>query len=286
MPISTGDEILTKDCQSMKLSISVAAWDFLPQKANLIEKLLMVIPKRRDNVIENISEMVTKKRINGIELVLSVNNDEEDIRMISKLFNKYNIPVLSVHQAVLHILKINISSIEFLFKAAKILSVKIIVIHLYAMRKLLEKTENIKYLKGLERKYKISIGLENSSRDIDIGLFSRVTKRFAWEEQEFTKTIKELEMRVTFDTTHLGLSAWGITKFFLQNQNRIINIHLSDYKNGLLSSHLPLGKGLLPIKDFLNTLKINHYRGLITLEINDNFPEIIRNVSYVRNIYV
>jgi len=268
----------------MKLSISVNSWDFLPQKVNLIEKLLMGIPKKRKNIIVNLSNMVEKKQIDGIELIISVKNSQQDIKKLYELFNQYYIPILSVHQAVLQILKIDIPSIEFLFETAKTLNAKVIVVHLYAIRKLLEKPEKIEYLRKLERDYQIQIGLENSSRDIGVGLFSGIAKKFAWDGQEFTKTITNLGMKVTFDTTHFGLSEWGINRFFLENKDRIINIHLSDYKDNLLGSHLLLGKGVLPMKDFLRTIKLNKYKGLVTLEINADFPELIGNINYVKDV--
>lgn len=244
----------------------------------------MRIPNKRGNIITNLSQMVFNKQINGVELILSAKNSENDIKDLDWLFLKHHIPVLSIHQPILQILNIDIPSIEFLFKAAKILGAKVIAVHLYAMKKLLENPKNIEYLKKLEKKYQINIGYENSSRDIGIGLFSKVAKKFAWEENEFTNKTEQLGIKVTFDTTHLGLSKWGINKFYLNNKNKIINIHLSDYKNGLLSSHLPLGKGYLPIRDFLINLKKQQYRGLITLEVNADFCELTNNISFVRSL--
>ncbi len=77
---------------------------------------------------------------------------------------------------------------------------------------------------------------------------------------------------LTLDLTHLG--TWernflGEIKKFLAT-NRVKNVHFSDYADG--HEHLFPGKGVLPLREVLETLNTTHYNGAITLEL---FPKEI-----------
>jgi sugar phosphate isomerase/epimerase len=71
----------------------------------------------------------------------------------------------------------------------------------------------------------------------------------------------------------------------------IVNIHLSDYKMNFLNNplmltygtHLSLGKGRLPIIQFLKILKDTRYNGIITMEINATLPEILRSARIIKS---
>ena len=97
---------------------------------------------------------------------------------------------------------------------------------------------------------------------------------------------------ITLDTTHLAHSGGDIVDFFEKNKKRIINIHLSDYRPHILNStlyamrykHLPLGKGTLPIKEFLTVLKKEHYDGLVTMEIHANLDGMVDSAKFISSI--
>ena len=77
---------------------------------------------------------------------------------------------------------------------------------------------------------------------------------------------------LTLDLTHLGTreSNFLADAIKIIETGRVKNIHFSDYGNG--REHLYPGKGTLPLKALLATLKESHYNEAITLEV---FPREI-----------
>lgn len=132
----------------------------------------------------------------------------------------------------------------------------------------------VKSLKNLEKKYKIKIGLENSSKNIFFYF-----NKYWWSEKEFINIILKTDFKITLDTTHLGRSGIDIIDFFQKNKQKIINIHLSDYKKSILGAeHLPLGDGDLPLKEFIKNLFHEKYDGLVTLEIDSDIKKINKSI--------
>jgi len=77
---------------------------------------------------------------------------------------------------------------------------------------------------------------------------------------------------LTLDLTHLGTrekNFLGDVQRFLAT-GRVKNIHFSDYAGG--REHLFPGKGILPLREVLESLRATHYNGAITLEL---FPREI-----------
>jgi len=138
-------------------------------------------------------------------------------------------------------------------------------------------------LKLLEEKYGIKIGLENGTKNIIIGL-----KHHCYQGREFSEITAKLGLGITFDLTHLAqANGSDIIDFYKRNRERIVNIHLSDYKYGwfphnLLNTHMALGKGDLPIEGFLKTLKKDYYDDLLTFEINRSAKEIKKSIDFAR----
>ena len=101
--------------------------------------------------------------------------------------------------------------------------------------------------------------------------------------------MKENEFFVTFDTTHMAHSGGDIVTFFKHNKDRIVNIHLSDYKSNMLNSslrplrfkHLPLGEGELPIEEFIKLLRKENYKGLLTMEINTDLAGMCESARII-----
>ncbi len=74
---------------------------------------------------------------------------------------------------------------------------------------------------------------------------------------------------ITFDTCHIGtkypdkiVDAFNV----LYETGRVVNIHFSDYREGI--EHLPPGKGILPLENFLENLKKVGYKELLTVELD------------------
>jgi sugar phosphate isomerase/epimerase len=182
---------------------------------------------------------------------------------------------------------ISLFGIEKLFELAKSFSAKVLVLHIFAIGRRFYKPEFVKTLKSLEEKYGVKIGLENGIKDIFTSF-----KTYCYEEKKIAEIAALTGLNLTFDTTHLAHASGNIINFYRKNKEKIINIHLSDYKkiwfNRFFPSglHLPLGEGESPIEEFLKILKEDNYSGILTLEINSGLRGIENSVNFVRRILV
>ncbi len=268
----------------MKLSLSVNLSDILTEKKSILENIFSW-----GSIFDNgfhpgrVFRLVNETNLDGIELVASKNMNERDIERVKKILGEHRVSVLSLHQPILTIYKIGLEGIQKLFEAASRLSAKAIVIHIFSLGNKIHDVGFIKLLKSLEEKYGIKIGLENGTKNIIIGL-----KHHCYREKEFSEIIAKLELGITFDTTHLAQADSGdIIGFYKKNKERIINIHLSDYKYGwlphnLFNTHMALEKGDLPMEEFLKTIKEDRYDGLLTFEINRSAKEIKKSIDFAR----
>lgn len=94
------------------------------------------------------------------------------------------------------------------------------------------------------------------------------------ETQKLIEFLKEKNLFLTFDCTHMGSGrANFINDFYLcYNSGRIKNIHFSDYGHG--RQHLLPGHGILPLTRFLNHLRNTEYNDILTLELSPyEFPK-------------
>lgn len=112
-----------------------------------------------------------------------------------------------------------------------------------------------------------------------VGKF-RINPHILSTTQQMIDFIKERNLHMTFDCTHMGSGkANFINDFYLfYNSGRIRNIHFSDYGHG--REHLIPGHGMLPLTRFLNHLRNTDYNDTVTLELSPHeFPrdeEIIK----------
>ena len=163
-----------------------------------------------------------------------------------------------------------------------------IVLHINVIGNHIYEEHYVQSLKDLERKYKIKIAIENSPIS-PLTLFNKNT----WNGNKFSTLVKEKGFNITFDTTHLSQTGKDIVDFYKKNKDRIVNIHLSDYKKNILNkylllangTHLPLGKGSSPIKQFLNVLKQSNYSGVITMEISGNLQDLCDSARFIKSTF-
>jgi sugar phosphate isomerase/epimerase len=115
----------------------------------------------------------------------------------------------------------------------------------------------------------LSISIENmpiSHNSIKIGTY------FLSKTDALINFTEEHNLYLTLDLTHLGTREKNFlrdVKKFLAT-GRVKNIHFSDYANG--HEHLFPKRGILPLKEVLETLRTTDYNGAITLEL---FPREI-----------
>jgi sugar phosphate isomerase/epimerase len=272
----------------MQLAFSINLSSILLSKSSVLENLISF--GSFSNYIKSpkgILDFLKESNIKGIEIVASSIVLKRDIEKVKEILEEYNLSVFSVHQPVLKLYRISLAGIDKLLALAAAFSAKVVVLHLFAIGKRLYDPEFVKILKSLEEKYNIKIGLENGIKDIFTS-----SKTYCFREKEISEIASLTGLNLTLDTTHLAHAGGNIINFYRRNKGKIINIHLSDYKNVFFNRffpsglHLPLGEGELPLEEFLKILKEDNYNGILTLEINSGLKGIKKSVQFPQSQFL
>ncbi len=269
----------------MKTSVHLFLTDILPEKRRILNKVVKNRIFGNTPARKVFSEM-KKSGIEGIEVLLPNFVTPTDIEDLKKSAQENKMKIYSVHQALRFLTKTRISEIKSLFESARLLGAKVIVLHMSSVGKQLFDTKYIDSLHLLEEEYKIKIGFENQEKHVVSALSA-----YCWDSKKFASLMEEKNFNITLDVCHLGQSNGDIIDFFKNNKDRIVNIHLSDYKKHYLNNslrpmrykHMPLGKGTLPIDEFLKTLKSEKYDGLLTMEIETDLDGLLKSADIINN---
>lgn len=200
----------------------------------------------------------------GVEYLASLKDWVKKPQHIVDLSEKYNVPVLSIHQPIWSIFYSPSFLIPHMVSLAQDFpSVKITNQHLSAFLNPLGSNINgaMQFIESAKEK-NIQVSYESNP-----GRFY-LSKRYPKATYEFTafeEYAKQHSLPMTMDTSHIANVGGDIVAFFRRNHKQIKLIHLSDYKDGI--EHLPLGTGKLPLKEFLQEIKKAKWNGQITFEI-------------------
>jgi sugar phosphate isomerase/epimerase len=272
----------------MKISAGLFLTDILPQKRKLFNKIV------KNRVFGNYSSShvfssLKKAGVDGVELFLPsyATYTDDDLEQIKMLLEKHNLELLSVHESLRFFTKTKIEEVVRLFHIAKLLSAKVIVLHIALAGKQIFDDDYIACIHELEKKYGIKVGFEN--REKVVGSFGH---GYTWHEEAFANLLKKKNLHITLDTTHLAQAGGDIITFFKKNKESIVNIHLSDYKDHYLNStlrplrfkHLPIGKGELPMIEFIKTLYDEKYQGLVTMEMHTDLAGMCASASVIKEL--
>jgi len=272
----------------MKTSASLFFTDILPHRRKLYHKIV------KNKIFDGFSAQhaFTKLReagMDGVELILPTFQkvSDEEMAEVKQVLTDCNMPVLSVHQVIRPLMQTRLAEIVELFHIADSLGAKVIVLHMSSAGKQVLDKKYIKLVHSLQTKYGILVGFENREK-----FFGSLHRGYGWHEEKFAKLMDDNDFQITLDTTHLAHSGGDIIDFFQKNKKRIINIHLSDYKphflNGTLRpmryKHLPLGKGVLPINEFLEILKKEKYTGFVTMEIHADLNGLCESARVISSV--
>jgi len=268
----------------MKISVSFFSAHFFKNRRTFLEHLLPDNRFYSKSLHESLKKIKTAG-IEGIELGLHNNFSIQELNYLKSSFEKYNLKINSVHQPIRLLSMTKIKELTQLFITVKMLNASILVLHTDMAGKQLLDKNYINDIKKLEKKYLINACFENMQRH---HLLIRNT--LYWNPVMFQDFMGKNNLSITMDTTHLAQVGGDIIEFFKTNKKHIKNIHLSDFKKHLFSSsfrpayhmHMPLGKGELPIIEFLQTLKKEKYSGNITMEISGRLDEVCNSAKLIR----
>lgn len=274
----------------MKIATWITISDLIEIQHTNLEQVIELFDKKaqiyRNNTYQYVFNAFKKSGIQGLEVLIPYYTTEQDIKVFISKLNECNMPALSIHQSLSNNKVFTLSDVTKLSKIANLLSAKVIVLHSNTLKERLWDKSFIHNLKLLEKKYEITFGVENVSKN------PIKAEPYTYKTQQFSQLLNQADLSITFDTTHLGQSGEDIIAFYNKNKTKIVNIHLSDYKSSIINkylvtqfkTHLPLQTGELPIHDLLIHLKKSHYDKLITLEINAGLKEVCDSASYISNV--
>ncbi len=272
----------------MKTSVSLFLTDILPHKRKFLSKIIKSHMFTSGSPVTELAAL-KKSGIDGIELFLPLYEkySVQDILELKHVLSTSELPILSVHQQLRFFTTTKMPEIMQLFEVAEMLSAKVIVLHMSSAGRQVFDKKYIAAIHTLQEKYGIKVGFENREKFI-----GSLSQPYGWDEDKFSTAMNDSNFYITLDTTHLAHSGGDIVSFFRRNKDRIVNIHISDYKYHLLNSslrpmrykHMALGKGQLPIEEFLRTLQEEHYKGLVTMEIHSDLAGICESARIINSI--
>lgn len=278
----------------MKISFWVYLSDLIRTKETLADKLgRIVIADEKHSMFKNqsIDEILSELKrsgVDGLELLVPSFISSKNIESVKNITSRHNLPILSIHQSNNNIYNLPLSEVQRLCCIANNFSANIVTLHCDAMGNNLFDKQYVLELKKLQKKYKLKFGIENMPKS-PFSLF----KSYAYNANKFPSVVNKPGLFMTFDTTHLAQVKGDICEFYRQNKQKIINIHLSDYRKSWLNrilllannTHLPLDEGELEIKKLLKILNKDNYAGLIAMEINANLSTLCRNASIIKKAF-
>ncbi|HVF68932.1 MAG TPA: sugar phosphate isomerase/epimerase family protein [Xanthomonadales bacterium] len=269
----------------MKTSVLLFLTDILPEKRRLFNKIVKnkifgSLPN------EKVFTEMKKSGIEGIEVLLPKLITADDIHDLKEVMEANKMQVFSVHQALRFLTQTKLAEIKKLFDIAQLLSAEVIVLHMNSAGKQVLDPKYIAEIHKLEKNYGIKVGYENMEKHAG-SLMSGI----GWDGKKFGDLMKKNGFKITMDVCHIGQSGGDILNFLKLNMARIVNIHLSDYKSHYLNNsirpmrfkHMPLGKGELPINEFLKILKNENYPGILTLEIETDLKGLLESAEIIKN---
>lgn len=275
----------------MKICLYTQVSELLSKKKSLIEAINNLIIRDAKHKmwetlpVDNILGELKKSGVDGLELIFPAQYTDEEIEKIKKLINRHQLDIYSIHQSNDNTFDIGLSDLEKLCILANNFSAEAITVHVDALKKKIFDQEFVSKLKKLEKKYDIKFGIENMPKSpFNLNL------TFAYRETEYSSAVTKAGLSMTLDTTHLAQMGGDICDFYLKHKDRIVDIHLGDYRKDWINqkllltknTHLPLGKGELPIIKFLKLLKKNDYQGVITMEIHADLRGLCESASLIK----
>ena len=275
----------------MKISMWVTVSDLVDVRQTVIEKIIDIFDKKhtafQSYSHDHTFRLLKKAGIDGMELLIPLHTSDKNITDVMKIMDRYNIPVFSIHQSLSNQNRISYRDIQRLCMVAQKFRASVVVLHSGTLGTKLFDTEFVNSLKSLQKKYRVIFGIENMDKSF------LPAESFTYNGDDFASIVKKMGFFMTFDTTHLAQVGENIIDFYRANKKRIINIHLSNYKEKWLGkyllpqmyTHLSLKDGELPMKKFLAMLKKENYKGLVTMETNSNLDELCESARFI-NKYI
>ncbi len=209
-------------------------------------------------------ELVKAAGAEAVEVMVTQSSETQSPNELERIAQRHDLPIIAVHapQLLLTRTVFGTNPLEKIRRTAELcnaLDVQTIVLHppyvwqpRYALW-LLHELEDVLDAGGpaitMENMYPVHVGKRRLRFHRFGGLEGLERFRF-----------------VTLDTSHLGVAEEDIVDAYRRLADRVVHVHLSDNRGKGRDSHAPLGRGVLPIEDFVRALDNQALRS-IALEI-------------------
>jgi sugar phosphate isomerase/epimerase len=223
-----------------------------------------------------------KVGFDGIELYLEKPEmlNKSLLKELSKLKEKHNIPILSLHipsyehyffKFISSPLRVGEEVLKKSLNFAKKLGCESMVVHPFPAMFFKEKVkENFLFcLNKIKGELPLCIEI--------LPKFLFLLPHCLVYPSEFLSFCKKNSFKMTLDTTHCLSIGKDPKEVFKLCKDVVWEIHFSDFYKG--KQHLPLGFGKFKYKEFLNLLKENKFTKKITLEFN---PKTIPSLKIIK----
>ncbi|MGO8950563.1 MAG: sugar phosphate isomerase/epimerase family protein [Ktedonobacterales bacterium] len=220
----------------------------------------------------------------GVELALGPEYSFSGIRGLQRAAQKHTVPILSVHPPFMSIPgwpRQLSRSIPYLAQVTHALGVQNCVVHIAGFSSP-HTPRAQRFISALQEALRstgntLRIGLENSQ-------YYRRKQRFYLDDlRALASFAGEHGCGVTFDTCHAAASGEDILACYEIVRPVLCNVHLNDviFRRDVPHTHIPPGKGQLPLDRFLGLLARDRYQGLVTLEI---YPSRVGLMGHGRHL--
>jgi sugar phosphate isomerase/epimerase len=202
--------------------------------------------------VERAFEVVKAAGAEGVEVMVTQSPETQSANELERLAERHDLPIVAVHAPQLLLTRgvFSTNPLEKIRRTAELcraLDVQTIVLHppylwqpRYAMW-LIHELEDFLQEGGpqitMENMYPVHVG----------------TRRMRFHRFGHLHGLERFE-HVTLDTSHLAVSEEDVVEAYQRLADRVVHIHLSDNRGKGRDSHAPLGKGILPIEDFVRAL--------------------------------
>ncbi len=205
--------------------------------------------------LNRIFEFAKKADYDGIEIAVDKNNyDTQNAEYIKKLSEKFKLPILALHSPVNGTAK----SVKHVVEMAVFLKCPIVVI---TPPKLLD----FKFINWLKKETPIL----RKKKHIQIALINAPGKTmFGFLPDRAMNNLSDLKKfgMAALDTSSASSKKWGNLMTVYNHLKKLLtHVHLSNI-NKHKEYALP-NKGILPLESFLKKLKLNNYKGSISIRV-------------------
>lgn len=197
-------------------------------------------------------EVVKAAGAEGVEVLVTQSSETQSPNELERLAERHDLPIVAVHapQMLLTRSVFSTNPLEKVRRTAELcnaLDVQTIVLHppyvwqpRYALW-VLHELENVLAGGGpaitMENMYPVHVG----NRRLRFHRFGGLQglERFRY---------------LTLDTSHLAVAEENIVDAYRKLSDKVVHVHLSDNRGKGRDSHAPLGRGVLPLEDFVQAL--------------------------------